>query len=218
MLHFPFFRSLLCLAPDAGGASGGADVDSSEQQTGQAETAQDAPMAETQAEAQAAPAAEGLYPAAASGGSRREERRESQGAKGDHASSPEQPAEAQKTESDTERAQEDAPEKEQETPLAERLAAMQAKLGEYQLRTAAALSGVLKERIPYVMRMADVTGLDPTAADAAEHYQQAIDKVLADVPELRGGAGTGSTGNFARKPVDTIDPDIARIQRNILGR
>ena len=188
MLHFPFFRSLLCLAPDAGGASGGAAVDSPEQQTGQADAVQDAQTAETQADAQAAPAAQ------------------------------KQPADEQQAESDTERAQEDAPEKEQETPLAERLAAMQAKLGEYQLRTAAALSGVPKERIPYVMRMADVTGLDPTAADAAEHYQQAIDKVLADVPELRGGAGTGSTGNFARKPVDTVDPDIARIQRNILGR
>ena len=30
--------------------------------------------------------------------------------------------------------------------------------------------------------------------------------MLADVPgELRGGAGLGSTGNFARKPVDTVD-------------
>ena len=187
MLHFPFFRPMLCLAPDAGGASGEAAVDSPEQQTGQADAVQDTQTAEAQADAQDAPAAEG------------------------------QPAEAQQTESDTERAQEDAPEEEQETPLTERLAAMQAKLGEYQLRTAAALAGVPKERIPYVMRMADVTGLDPTAADAAEHYQQAIDKVLADVPELRGGAGTGSTGNFARKPVDTVDPDIARIQRNILG-
>ena len=74
-----------------------------------------------------------------------------------------------------------------------------------------------KERIPYVMRMADVTGLDPTAADAAERYQQAIDKVLDDVPELRGGAGTGSTGNFARKPVDPVDPDLEKITRNILG-
>ena len=187
MLHFPFFRPMLCLAPDAGGASGEAAVDSPEQQTGQADAVQDTQTAEAQADAQDAPAAEG------------------------------QPAEAQQTESDTERAQEDAPEEEQETPLTERLAAMQAKLGEYQLRTAAALAGVPKERIPYVMRMADVTGLDPTAADAAEHYQQAIDKVLADVPELRGGAGTGSTGNFARKPVDTVDPDIARIQRNIIG-
>lgn len=188
MLHFPFFRPMLCLAPDAGGASGEAAVDSPEQQTGQAEAVQDTQEAETQAAAQAAPVAQ------------------------------KQPEQAQQHESDTERAQEDAPEKEQTAPLKERLANMQAKLGEYQLRTAAALAGVPKERIPYVMRMADVTGLDPTAADAAEHYQQAIDKVLADVPELRGGAGTGSTGNFARKPVDTVDPDIARIQRNILGR
>ncbi len=217
MLHFPFFRPMLCLAPDAGGASGEAAVDNPEQQTGQAEAAQDAQKTETQADAQAAPATEGLYPAAASGGSRREERRESQGAKGDHASSPEQPAEENQTESDTERAQEDEPEKEQTAPLKERLANMQAKLGEYQLRTAAALSGVPKERIPYVMRMADVTGLDPCAADAAEHYQKAVDKVLYDVPELRGGAGTGSTGNFARKPVEPVDPDIAKITRNILG-
>lgn len=188
MLHFPFFRPMLCLAPDAGGASGETAVGSPEQQTGQAEAVQDTQTAETQADAQAAPAAQ------------------------------KQPAEEQQAESDTERAQEDAPEKEQTAPLKERLAKMQAKLGEYQLRTAAALAGVPKERIPYVMRMADVTGLDPTAADAAEHYQQAIDKVLADVPELRGGAGTGSTGNFARKPVDAVDPDIARIQRNILGR
>lgn len=187
MLHFPFFRPMLCLAPDAGGASGETAVDSPEQQTGQAEAAQDAQKTETQADAQTAPAAE------------------------------RQPAEEHQTESDTERAQEDAPEKEQVAPLKERLANMQAKLGEYQLRTAAALAGVPKERIPYVMRMADVTGLDPTAADAAEHYQKAIDKVLADVPELRGGAGTGSTGNFARKPVNGDDPDIARIQRNILG-
>lgn len=185
MLHFPFFRPMLCLAPDAGGASGETAVDIPEQQTGQDEAVQDTQEAETQA---AAPAAQ------------------------------KQPAEEQQAESDTERAQEDAPEKEQTAPLKERLANMQAKLGEYQLRTAAALAGVPKERIPYVMRMADVTGLDPTAADAAEHYQQAINKVLADVPELRGGAGTGSTGNFARKPVDTVDPDIARIQRNILGR
>ena len=190
MLHFPFFRPFLCLAPDTGGASGdAAAADSAEQQTGQDETAQsNAQAAETQADVQAAPAAQ------------------------------KQPEQAQQAESDTERAQEAEPEEEQTAPLKERLAHMQAKLGEYQLRTAAALSGVPKERIPYVMRMADVTGLDPTAADAAERYQQAIDKVLADVPELRGGAGTGSTGNFARKPVDTVDPDIARIQRNILGR
>ncbi|MGN1370188.1 MAG: hypothetical protein ACI4WX_15060 [Aristaeellaceae bacterium] len=191
MLYFPFFRPFLCLAPDAGGASGSGDAsaeDSDAQQTGQDEAAQDAQTDETQAAAQAATAAS------------------------------EQPEQTKQPESDTERAQEDAPEKEQTAPLQERLANMQAKLGEYQLRTAAALAGVPKERIPYVMRMADVTGLDPTAADAAEHYQQAIDKVLADVPELRGGAGTGSTGNFARKPLDNDDPDVARIQRNILGR
>lgn len=175
MLHFPFFRPMLCLAPDAGGASGEAAVDSPEQQTGQADAVQDTQSAETQAEAQGVPAAQ------------------------------KQPEQA---EGDTERAQEGAQKTEQaETPeaLRERVHAMQVKLGEYQLRTAAALAGVAKERIPYVMRMADVAGLDPSAADAAERYQQAIDKVLEAVPELRGGAGTGSAGNFARKPVKEQD-------------
>lgn len=175
MLYFPFFRLTPCLAPDAGGASGGADAGND---TAQAEAVQqDAQPAETQAETQAAPAAQ------------------------------KQPEQAQ-AEGDTERAQEGAQKTEQaETPeaLRERVGAMQVKLGEYQLRTAAALAGVAKERIPYVMRMADVAGLDPSAADAAERYQQAIDKVLEAVPELRGGAGTGSAGNFARKPVKEQD-------------
>lgn len=188
MLYFPFFRPLFCLAPDAGGASGGMDAGDSAPQAEAA--AQDVQEPEAQADAQAAPAAEGL------------------------------PEQAQQTEPDTQRAPENAQKTEEtETPqaLRERVAAMQAKLVEYQLRTAAALSGVAKERIPYVMRMADVAGLDPSAADAAERYQQAIDKVLEIVPELRGGAGTGGTGNFARKPVKEADPDMARIEKNILG-
>ena len=41
MLHFPFFRPMLCLAPDAGGASGETAVDIPEQQTGQDEAVQD---------------------------------------------------------------------------------------------------------------------------------------------------------------------------------
>ena len=118
MLHFPFFRPMLCLAPDAGGASGETAVDIPEQQTGQAEAVQDTQEAETQAAAQAAPAAQ------------------------------KQPAEEQQAESDTERAQEDAPEKEQTAPLKERLANMQAKLGEYQLRTAAALARAARVTLP----------------------------------------------------------------------
>lgn len=55
MLYFPFFRPLLCLAPDAGGASGGADTGDNATQAEAVQ--QDTQPAETQAEAQDAPAA-----------------------------------------------------------------------------------------------------------------------------------------------------------------
>ncbi|MED9821514.1 MAG: hypothetical protein U0J65_05730 [Christensenellales bacterium] len=200
MMHFSFFRPVLFCAPDAGGGAGDGGAADPEQACVQEQTA-------PEAAAQNAPAAEGLYPAVASGGNGREERRE-----------PEQPAEA--AVSDTERAQDEVKSDEQiETPeaLRERMTAMEKKLGEYQLRAAAALAGVPKSRIPYVIRMADVADIAPDAADAAERYQQAIDKVLEAVPELRGGAGTGSTGNFARRTMEAADPDIAQIRRNILG-
>ena len=98
------------------------------------------------------------------------------------------------------------------------LATSNARLAEAQLRSAAALAGVPKGRIAYAMRMADVSGIDPLADDAADKYAAAIDKVLSDVPELRGSAGgTGSTGNFARKTGEPEAPDLARIRKNILG-
>lgn len=189
MPHYPFLR--VYLAPDAGGTTpteDGAIENHEAEPIGQPETPQQsAQQTETQAAAQNAPATEG------------------------------EPAAEQKEKRDTERAQDTPPNEEQTVSLSQRLDTMQAKLAETQLRSAAALAGVPKARIPYVMRMADVTGLDPSAADAAESYQKAVDKVLADVPELRAGAGTGSAGNFARKPIDTVDPDIERIKRNILG-
>lgn len=76
-----------------------------------------------------------------------------------------------------------------------------------ELRSAAALAGVSKERIPYVLRLADTAGIDLAAADADGKIASAIEKVLGDLPELRGGAvGTGSVGNFARKPTQPTDP------------
>ena len=59
MLHFPFFRPMLCLATDAGSASGVYNAaDGTAQQTCQAEAVQDTQTAETQADAKAAPAAQ----------------------------------------------------------------------------------------------------------------------------------------------------------------
>ena len=208
MYLFPFRFSQLCLAPDAGGGMGGDAAPNTDpaqepaqepEKPAEAAAAQDPPAAEGQPAAQTEnpPAQEGLKPAAASGGNRQAERRESQGAKGDHASSPEP---------------DDAPDP------AKQLEAAQQRIMTAELRSAAALAGVPKERIPYVLRLADTTGIDLNANDAGEKIEAAIGKVLTDLPELRGSAGgTGSTGNFARKTGEAEDPDMARIRKNILG-
>ena len=45
----------------------------------------------------------------------------------------------------------------------------------------------------------------------------AVAKVLEAVPELCGGAGTGSTGNFARRNGNAEDALDAKIRENIMG-
>ena len=82
---------------------------------------------------------------------------------------------------------------------------------------AAALAGVPKERIPYVLRMCDTEGIDLDAADAQDKLDAAVAKVLEAVPELRGGAGTGSTGNVARRNGGAEDALDAKIRANIMG-
>lgn len=110
------------------------------------------------------------------------------------------------------------PDEAQLPDAAAQLAAANQRALQAELRGAAAIAGVAKERIPYVLRLADTSGIDLSAADAETKIAAAIDKVLGDLPELRGGAvGTGSAGNFARKPASAEDPEIARIHRNILG-
>lgn len=106
----------------------------------------------------------------------------------------------------------------QQPDAAAQLAAANQRALQAELRGAAAIAGVPRDRIPYVLRLADTSGIDLTAADADAKVTAAIEAVLADLPELRGGAvGTGSVGNFARKSTTAEDPDIARIHRNILG-
>lgn len=77
--------------------------------------------------------------------------------------------------------------------LAARVVTANARAMQAELRTAAALAGVPKERIPYVLRMCDTEGIDLDAADAQDKLDAAVAKVLEAVPELCGGAGTGST-------------------------
>lgn len=209
-MFFSLFRNPIFLAPDAGGAAGDAPEQAAQpEQTAAAQA--DAPAAQ-EAAPQAAPAAKG-QPDPYDG-----HKHNVPGVSKPVPAGLTHP-DAAPPKCDAERAPEKPAEEDGKEALRERVAQMQAKLGEYQLRTAAALAGIPKERIPYAMRMADVEGLDPSAADAAAQYTAAIEKVLEAVPELRGGAGvgTGSVGNFARKSADAIDPDIAKIEKNILG-
>lgn len=97
------------------------------------------------------------------------------------------------------------------TARAREIAALQQRLAESELRSAAALAGVPREKVPYVARMADVSGINPADKDAADRYAKAVERVLSDVPELRGGsapsgaapAGTGGAGS----------PEIHRARR-----
>lgn len=99
--------------------------------------------------------------------------------------------------------------------LAARVVTANARAMQAELRTAAALAGVPKERIPYVLRMCDTESIDLDAADAQDKLDAAVAKVLEAVPELCGGAGTGSTGNFARRSGNAEDALDAKIRENI---
>ena len=101
--------------------------------------------------------------------------------------------------------------------LAARVVTANARAVQAELRTAAALAGVPKERIPYVLRLCDTEGIDLDAADAQDKLDAAVAKVLEAVPEMRGGAGTGSTGNFARRNGGAEDALDAKIRANIMG-
>ncbi|MFR5787109.1 MAG: hypothetical protein ACLUHE_08355 [Christensenellales bacterium] len=85
-----------------------------------------------------------------------------------------------------------------------------------ELRTAAALAGVPKERIPYAC-VCDTEGIDLDAADAQDKLGRGGRQGTGAVPELCGGAGTGSTGNFARRSGNAEDALDAKIRENIMG-
>lgn len=95
------------------------------------------------------------------------------------------------------------------------IASMRRELLTARAETEAARLNIPAERVPYVLRLAELDGIDPKGKDAAQQVRAAIDKVLGDVPELRGGGvGTGSPGNYARQqavsPQDKARQDFAR--------
>ena len=91
--------------------------------------------------------------------------------------------------------QEDKPE---QAPNAD-TQALKATLLAQSAELAAMRAGASPERAGYVAKLANLTGIDPATPEGAASLKAAVEKVLADVPELRGGGGTGSAGNFARK-------------------
>lgn len=76
----------------------------------------------------------------------------------------------------------------------------------------AAKLAIPESRVKHVLRLADLTNIDPAAADAPGKVREALEKVLSDVPELRGG-GTGSPGAFRQKaetPQDAFERGFRR--------
>lgn len=94
-------------------------------------------------------------------------------------------------------------------PLEEENAALRARVVESGLRVGALAAGVKPERLEAFFRLADVSGIDPMAADAQEQIDAAVQRALALVPELAMTAPavtTGSAGMHPREPVNPIDP------------
>lgn len=80
------------------------------------------------------------------------------------------------------------------TPAEDPLAALQRALLEAKARLACARLGVSETRTEYVLRLAALDGVDdPLTGDDA--IREAVQAVLSDLPELRGG-GTGVSGAF----------------------
>ena len=68
-----------------------------------------------------------------------------------------------------------------------------------ELRAAAAMAGVPKERIPYLLRLCDRTGADAPDGDMATLAEQAVQQALTDIPELKGAVpAAGSLGDHKR--------------------
>lgn len=78
-----------------------------------------------------------------------------------------------------------------------------------ELRVAAALAGVSKDNLGYVLKLADTAGADKEGADIPALCDAAVAKVIQDLPALAGsgGVGTGASGEHKR----TATPDYAKM-------
>lgn len=72
---------------------------------------------------------------------------------------------------------------------------------------AAMRRGVKPERLGALKKLADLSGIDPTADDAEALALRAVEIALEEVPELATGApGIGSLGTHPRESANPIDP------------
>jgi hypothetical protein len=84
--------------------------------------------------------------------------------------------------------------------LAKKLEAAEQRLLGSMAEAAALKLGVRPERMKHALRLADLSGIDSAAEDAAAKIDAAVKAVLDELPELAGGAqGTGSPGAFQRQ-------------------
>lgn len=91
------------------------------------------------------------------------------------------------------------------------IAALKSQVLDAELRAAAALAGVPANRIPYITRLADKTGMKE-GEDAAQYAGEQMKQILKDFPELvQQTAGTGSAGDFARRGAEK-DPFLKGLE------
>lgn len=75
------------------------------------------------------------------------------------------------------------------------------------LKLAALSLGVSPERVNVVCRLADMGEADPASEEAAQQAENAVRRVLEEVPELAGGMpATGAIGTHARQSMRADDP------------
>lgn len=116
-------------------------------------------------------------------------------------------------ETETQEAQASEPEngEEAKAPEGPDIAALKSQVLDAELRAAAALAGVPANRIPYITRLADKTGMKE-GEDAAQYAGEQMKQILKDFPELvQQTAGTGSAGDFARRGAEK-DPFLKGLE------
>lgn len=100
---------------------------------------------------------------------------------------------------------------------AEKLSKANAHLVKSEAKAAAIAVGVKPEKVPYVVKLADLDGIDVDEDDGpdTEAIKKAIDKVLKDMPELKAAQETGKGAGFQIGADGTGKPATARPAQSV---